>query len=358
LSRKRIAYYISSHGFGHAARTASVLLTLCADYDLYIKTEIPGDYFQILRLPHIYIRHKGDTGCVQKNFIDIDRTETLKRFQEYTQDRGVRLRAEVDWLEENEIDLVVSDVPSSPLRAAQSAGIPGLLLANFTWHDIYSGFPEIQDFPGLLDILKEEYGCASLQILPQCHLHNTLVANQEEVGWISLKGQSIRDTLQNYLKADWGSKKLVFIYFGVFDATQVNWKALAGLEDYVFLTRDPLPTEILPPNVHVLDEQFLFPNLIASVDLVMTKAGYSTFATALTHGKPVVSCSREDFREFEAMRSYLEQHQVGRLIPTDRFFDGDWGQALEETRVLQVEGKVPLGGEKQVRSIVDRFLTG
>ena len=106
----------------------------------------------------------------------------------------------------------------------------------------------------------------------------------------------------------------------MFDSTQVNWKALGNLEDYVFLTRDPVPVNARPSNLYVLDETFLFPDLIASADVVMTKAGYSTFATALTHGKPLVSCSRVDFREFEAMRSYLERNEVGRIISTDRFF--------------------------------------
>ncbi len=358
MSRKRIAYYISSHGFGHAARTGPVLLQLHQNYDLFIKTEIPADYFQLLEVDHSYIRYSGDTGCVQKNFIDIDRAETLKRFQIQAADREHRLKEETAWLEKNAIDLVISDVPCAPLAAARQAGCPALLLANFTWHDIYSGFPEIESQPEILEILAEEYASASLQILPQAHLPNTLIEHQEEVGWISLKGQNIRGTLETPFQSDWSSKKVVFIYFGVFDSTQVDWKALGDLEEYLFLTRDPVPSDILPPNVKVVDERFLFPDLIASADLVMTKAGYSTFATALTHGKPILSCSRRDFREFEAMRAYLEDYRVGHIIPTDMFFAGDWGSELDRTVAMAVKGNVPLGGEKQVRSIVDRFLAG
>ena len=36
----------------------------------------------------------------------------------------------------------MSDVPSFPLRAAREAGVPGVVIANFTWPDIYRQYVE------------------------------------------------------------------------------------------------------------------------------------------------------------------------------------------------------------------------
>lgn len=358
LPTPRIAYYISAHGFGHAARSAPVLQTLSGFSDLYIKTEIPADYFHLVGVTHVYIRQPVDVGCVQKNFVEVDRTATLDAYRRFSGQREARLNAEVQWLEEQDIDLVVTDVPAWPLLAGRKAGIPALLLANFTWHDIYADFPEIRGQTDLLTRLEEEYGAATLQILPQCHLDNGLVKNKEEVGLISLKGRDIRARLEEALDTDFTSRKVVFIYFGVFDASQVDWQRLESMSEYLFLTRDPLPHPSPAANLHILDDRFLFPDLIASADVVLTKAGYSTIACALVHGKPVLSCSRDDFIEFTAMKRFLEEHRVGRIIDTATFFQGNWRADLEAVLRLSVEGRVRVDGETDVARIVRRYLGG
>ena len=358
MTTPRIAYYISAHGFGHAARSAPVLQTLSTFTDLYIKTEIAGDYFRLIGVPHVYIRQAVDVGCVQKNFVEVDRTATLDAYRRFSDQREARLQAEVQWFEDNGIDLAVTDVPAWPLLAGRQAGIPALLLANFTWHDIYRHFPESRHHADLLARLEEEYGAATLQILPQCHLDNGLIADKEEVGLISLKGRDMRNQLEAALGIEFGDRKVVFIYFGVFDASRVAWQRLEAMRDYVFLTRDPLPHPSPAANLHILDERFLFPDLIASADGVVTKAGYSTIACALVHGKPVLSCSRDDFIEFTAMQRFLEEHNVGRIIDTETFFRGDWQADLDATLGLPVAGRVRVDGETEVGHIVRRYLAG
>lgn len=358
MSTPRIAYYISAHGFGHAARSAPVLQTLAGFCDLFIKTEIPEDYFRLIGVPHVYIRKKVDVGCVQKTFVEVDRAATLEAYRNFSDHRDARLNAEVQWLEDNEIDLVLSDAPAWPLLAGRKAGIPALLITNFTWHDIYSHFPEIRDHADLLTRLEEEYRAATLQILPQCHLDNSLIAHKKEVGLISLKGRDIRPQLEQALEVDLSHRRMVFVYFGVFDASGVDWRNLSAMGDFVFLTRDPLPQPPPAANLHILDDRFLFPDLIASSDLVLTKAGYSTIACALVHGKPVLSCEREDFAEFAAMKRFLEDHHVGRIIDAQSFFRGDWREGIEAALPLTVTGKVRVDGEVEVGRIVRRYLGG
>lgn len=265
-----------------------------------------------------------------------------------------RIAEETRWLKENEIDLILTDASSLPLKAGKALGIPSLLISNFTWHDIYSHFPGAGKYQGILDALKEEYAHATLQILPQCHIVNDFIDNTQEVGFIARKGKNVKPRLEQVLEISFQGKTIVFIYLGDMGAQSVQWENLKKLNDVIFITRDPLPQSL--PNLFVLDDRFLYQDLIASSDIVFTKAGYSTLATAFSHEKPVLSCSREHFSEFAVMRDYMHQKQVGSIMDSEKFFACDWDEDIQKARKLSIEGKVLLNGENEVLKIIDRLL--
>ncbi|GJL77773.1 MAG: hypothetical protein NPINA01_07620 [Nitrospinaceae bacterium] len=295
-----------------------------------------------------------DAGCVQEDFININFEKSFRKLENFLSQSDKRMTEEVEWLRENKIDLILSDASSLPLKAGHLLGIPSLLICNFIWHDIYSHFPGAEKRQGLLDTLKEEYALASLQVLPQCHVVNDVIKNQKEVGFIARKGKDVKNRLQQFLEIPFENKTVVFIYLGDIGAKSVLWENLSTLKDVIFITRDPLPKTV--GNLFVLDERFLYQDLIASSDIVCTKAGYSTLATAFAHGKPVLSCSRESFHEFEAMRDYMTKKQVGWIMDSQKFFSCDWAEGIQKALTLSVEGKVPLKGEDEIIKIIDRFL--
>lgn len=278
--------------------------------------------------------------------------------QHFLKDHPDRLSAEIRWLKENRIDLALSDVPSYPLKAGRSLGIPSLLIANFTWHDIYSGLPGAETRKELLEVLREEYSKATLQFLPQCHIANKVTPNQQVVGFISMKGQNIRRELEQTLSSRLEGKTLVFIYLGLADSSCLQWQHLRDLEDCVFITRDPLDADSVGDNLYVLDQRYRYPDLIASADVVCTKAGYSTLATAFHHGKPVISCERKDFCEFEAVKNFLDEKQVGMIVDSEKFYACDWAEGIRKARQLTVKGKVRLNGEEEILKSIEEHLRG
>ena len=74
------------------------------------------------------------------------------------------------------------------------------------------------------------------------------------------------------------------------------------------------------------------------------------------HGKPVLSCARRHFREFDFIGPYLEEHGLGKIIADDRLFACDWEEDIARVRELSVRGRVPLGGEKEVWSDIENRL--
>lgn len=352
---KRIAYYISSHGYGHAARSAVVLDKLLEKYEVRIKTKIPREFFKLyLKGRYSVTLEPVDVGCQQGEFIQIDPQKTFAALEKFYASADQRLNDEIKWLRSNHIELVLSDVSSLPLKAAHEAGIPALLLGNFTWHDIYSHFPGAANHADLLDRVAGEYSLADLYIQPQCQLKSHLIPRKEEVGFLAIKGRNIQEKLQREFQKPLTDTPVIFIYMGDNRSHSIQWDRLGRLNQYVFLTRDPLPDHI--PNLYVLDERFRYPDLIASSDIVFTKAGYSTLATAFSHGKPVVSCVRDDFHEFETMKDYMTGHGVGLILENSRFYNCDWADSIERAQGITVDGKVPLQGERQVKKIVDDFL--
>jgi UDP:flavonoid glycosyltransferase YjiC (YdhE family) len=256
-------------------------------------------------------------------------------------------------LTDNKIDLVISDVASLPMKAAGNLKIPAILIGNFTWHDIYSHLPEAENQAHLIQALAEEYSHTPLQILPQCHLNNKIIHHKKEVGFIANNGKNVRNELISFLGKTAENKTLIFIYLGEHGTHAVNWNNLRDHNDCLFLTRDP----IKHPDVHFLDEKFSYHDLIASSDIILTKGGYSTLATAFANHKPVITCERDDFYEFEAVREYLQNRQIGIIVKSAPFNQGDWQEPIKEALKLTVKNKVPLNGEIEIAEIVQQMLS-
>ena len=334
-----------------------ILEKLIEKYSVFIQSEIPSEYFQIyLKGEYVHICKPIDVGCVQQDFIRIDVGKTFERLEAFWKSSAQRMEAESRWLEANRIDLIVTDIASTPLKAGRALGIPALLIANFTWHDIHSHLPQAKKWHRLIENLREEYAQATLQILPQCHIDTPLIENRQEVGFIARKGKNRRGELEECFSTSLQDKTLVFIYLGDTGAQNLKWDNLKELSGCVFITRDPLPKNV--DNLHVLTDRFLYQDLIASSDIVLTKAGYSTLASAFAHEKPVLSCSRKHFYEFEIMKQYLYDNRVGMIFESDKFYACDWRDEIDMVKAMPMKGKVRLGGDVEVLETIDRILSG
>ena len=194
-----------------------------------------------------------------------------------------------------------------------------------------------------------------MQILPQCHLQSKIIKNKKEVGFISNSGKNIRNELEFHLGEKAKNKTLVFIYLGENGTCSVDWKNLDENRDCFFITRDPINHST--QSLKVLDESFSYYDLIASSDITVTKGGYSTLATNFANDNPVVTCERNDFFEFEAIREYLLSRKIGILIKDKEFYNGNWQESIKAGLKLTVKDKIPLNGEIEISDIVHQILS-
>ncbi|TNF77411.1 MAG: hypothetical protein EP299_04745 [Acidobacteria bacterium] len=139
-----IAYFVSPHGFGHAARSVAVMEALRAlrpDTRIEIFTTVPAWFFEDSGLSPITLHPVlTDVGLVQTSSLEEDPAATaraLADFLPFTDGRVTRL---AETVEAAGCRLLVTDIsPLGPAVAAR-AGIPGVLVESFTWDWIYRGY--------------------------------------------------------------------------------------------------------------------------------------------------------------------------------------------------------------------------
>ena len=325
-----LCYYITGHGFGHAIRTTQVLKALPPDLPLILKTtaperlfreELPGREFE-------YVPAEYDCGCLQSDSVTVLRRETLTRYRQIAEENAALLPKEVAFLQSRGVRCVASDIPSFPLLAAYKAGIPGVAIANFTWHDIYAEYVETPEDAALLAQMASEYEAATLACLTPLALPTVgdVFPNTERVPLVARRGRPVCVELREALGIG-AEKHLALLYLGNW-GLDVNMTALQEWNDWVFLVDRLLP--LAPPNVCAFDtSRWQYADVAASVDAVATKAGYGTLTECIANSVPLIYLPRQGFAEHEALVLGMKGWGGGVEISEADFFAGNWGAALQ-----------------------------
>lgn len=134
---ERIAYFITSHGFGHAARAVSVMSALAEKrpqvaFDIF--TTVPEWFFSdSLVAPFTLHAILTDIGLVQQNPFQEDLPETLRCLDAMLPFEEALIENLASQLQRTHCRLVLCDIAPLGIAAALKAGIPSVLVENFTW---------------------------------------------------------------------------------------------------------------------------------------------------------------------------------------------------------------------------------
>ena len=325
-----LCYYVTGHGFGHAVRTAQILKALPPELPLIVKTtaperlfreELPGREFE-------YVVAEYDCGCLQSDSVSVLKRETLTRYAEIARRNQDHLADEIAFLRERGVTCVASDIPSFPLYAANEAGVPSAAIGNFTWYDIYAEYAETDEDERLLAQMAREYASATVALITPLNLPTTpkLFPNVERVPLVARWGKPIRDILTEVLDIP-AEKHLALLYLGGW-GLEIDWPALERFAEWVFLLDRPLPISIA--NARAFDPGVLrYADVAASVDAVVSKAGYGTVTECIANSVPLVYLPRFGFAEHDALVSGMNHWGGGIAISEAAFHAGEWAGALE-----------------------------
>ena len=210
------------------------------------------------------------------------------------------------WLRDERVAAVLCDAPPLPLVAARRAGIPGFLLANFTWADIYAPYARAAGGgrPNAWSpSCASAYRQATAVFRAEPALRMAWLPGQINVGMVANPGRDRRSELHRLLGL-LAKERLVYFYVGRYGQDDLDWARLEKLR------RQGNPLRRLSPragrarsqNLHLVPAaDWPGGDLIASTDALVAKAGYGTVCEAMACGTPIIYPPRRGFSEFRAL---------------------------------------------------------
>lgn len=327
---QRIAWFITPHGFGHATR-ASAIMAAIARMDPTVRfeifTRVPRWLFkQSLDAPFGYHETLTDIGLVQQDALHEDIPATLQRLDAFLPFDTTRVNELAAQVRQLGCALVVCDIAPLGIAVAQAAGLPSVLVENFTWDWIYAGYA--QEFPQLLphmDTLREWIAQAThhIQTEPVCQYtrHDLLTAP------VSRAPRRPAAEVRQQLGVPLDARMVLITMGGVPGAEQHDFlHRLVELPNIWFVIPGGNAEPRTEVNVILLPNQsaFYHPDIMNAADMVVGKSGYSTVAEAYQAGIPYGYVSRARFRESDIMAAYIRAHLGGFEISADDFASGAW----------------------------------
>ncbi len=352
----RLAVFVSAHGFGHATRAAALLEALTElrpDSAFEIFTQAPAWLFQE-SLPGPFRIHPTDVdvGLVQRDPFHEDLPATLARLQAYWPFPQERVQALADAVRDLGCQAVLCDIAPLGLAVARRAGLPGILVENFTWDWIYQGYlaqcPELAPF---VEGLAQVFAQADLHIQtePICRP----VPGAHRVPILGRGPRRPRPQVREMLEVPL-EVPLVLVTAGGVPWSPQSLAPLAADPSVHYLLGGVAFQGEMPANVHRLERStgLYHPDVVAACNAVVGKIGYSTLAEVHAAGVPFGYVVRPGFREAEVLARFARAHLPGLPIQPDAFLSGAWVSAVPRLLALDPVPPAPRTGPAQAARLV------
>jgi len=273
---------------------------------------------------YTYHRLETDVGLVQETPLYADLTKTVERLSRWIPFRESQISGLARSLERLNCRLVACDISPMGIAAAREAGLPSVLVENFTWDWVYQEYAEkcggLRPHAEYLGRLFSEAdyhvqaqpvcspGSADLTVLP--------VSRRER--------QSGKEVRRRLGIAE--NSKMVLVTMGGIPEDYRGMKGLSLPEDLFVVVPGAGRTSEICPNLIALPRrsEFFHPDLVTAADAVVGKVGYSTLAEVYHGGAPFGYIKRANFRESHILAAFIERHMNGLPIDARNYRTGEW----------------------------------
>ena len=365
--RPAVAFYISGHGFGHASReieTINAVASLGLDCEIVVRTSAARWLFdRTVRAPFTWLDGPCDTGVVQIDSLQLDEAATIAQAAAFHRELPRRAEAEAAILRAHGARLVIADAPPLACAAAAVADIPSIVLANFTWDWIYEGYPEpLAAEPALVPVIQTAYReTAEAWRLP-LHGGFDAIDRVTDIPYIARHARHERAHVRQTLSLP-AARPLALSSFGGYGVRDLDPARLDCLGSIgVVITGHASPGS-LPAGVHFVDERRIYDaglryeDLVAAVDVVVTKPGYGIVSECIANETAMLYTSRGRFREYAVMVADMPRVLRCTFIPQQTLLEGCWLDALSEVLRLPPPPERPRtdGADVAARMIAERL---
>jgi len=315
---------LSGHGYGHLAQCAPVInvlrqrlpelgLTVCGSLPCeVIAARIDGEFD--------YRQAELDPTLQMLNAWEVDVPASWRVYREFHRNWVQGFQDDLELLEQLSPDLVLVDVPYRILSAAAQCRIPAVALCSLNWAAIYAAYcDDGHEDRHILEQIMNGYRAAGLFLAPTPAIPMPELDNVVTIGPIARQGCRQREVLLERCAAGREVRAVLVALGGIATALPIdNWPTI---EDVIWIFTDPMQS---PRNdmLDLLALEMPFIDVLASVDVVLTKPGYGTYAEAVCHGVPVLTIERRDWPETTCLNSWAQQHGHLEVMTREQFLGG------------------------------------
>jgi len=362
---KRIAYYISDHGYGHASRSIAVirrLLETLLDIEIYVNSSYPLKFLRESLSDKNGVkfrRVRNDFGYVSDENIEINAKKIENRYKNWQKTWESYIYNEKEFCKSKDIDLILSDIAPQPFIVGDELGIPSIGISNFTWYEIYE---ELFDETKKIEKLKKAYKKADLGLILPFETGLDPFEKKEKVGLICRENTKDYQIIRDEMGTNDEEK---IIYFGVgksyFDNGKNNFQFLDALrENYSIMVSSGYDL-IDDPDYVIPEDETESQNYIGACDLIISKFGYGVVSEGITSRTPMILAKRnilEDEKGMEKLKRWEMIDEVSReCLISGEYLEKVHQMFYEENNFYQdVSERLRQDGSKEVIRIVDEFL--
>jgi len=307
-----IAFFITPHGFGHAARTCAIiqeLLKRLPSVTPLILSTVPKEFFQnSIERDFLYYPFQTDVGFVQASALEVDMDKSITTLENFYGNYEENAKDIKDLLLKTDTKLVVSDISPIGIQIANELNLTSILIENFTWDWIYEFYEDrVPKLRPIINKIKEINQTAQYRIrtIPYCGEYDCDLI----VPPVSRCVRKGRDRVREELNIGAGEKMILVSMGGVFERLSfINESFVEELRNY------PVKLVCCTDGVGLRDcgnviflpkfSQFYHPDLVNASDGVIGKLGYSTLAEVANTGVPFAFVVREDYPEMDCLKTF------------------------------------------------------
>lgn len=334
----KIAYFITPHGFGHAARSCAIMeavKTANPEASFKLLTTVPKWFFEHTLNSFEYIPVKADLGLVQNGPMNEDLTATVEALEKLYPYSEHAVQEAAD--QTADCDVILCDIAPLGIAAGNTNGVPTVLIENFTWDWIYQGYSDCPQLSPFINYLQTLYSKADyhLQLVPVCSEKQC----SKRIAPIRRKPRVSSKTIRSQLGID--DSKLVLISMGGVEGAFPFLDQLKTFKHTVFLIPGSVETARREDNLLLYPQNsgFHHPDLVEACDVIIGKAGYSTLAETWHAGVPMGALLRESFPETPALAEFIKAEIPGTTLSPEDWENGKWlnhlPQLLETPRITR-----------------------
>lgn len=373
---------LSSHGFGHLSQAAPVinqLRELIPNLRLSIRAAFPAEHIQRrIFNPDVLQPVADDFGMMMRDALTVDLSASLHAYQTFHASLAERIELLSKELLEQKFDLVLADIPYLTLAAAQKVGIPSVALCSLNWADILENAlllatatqpentaaqqplsPELARVGAeIVREIRDIYQQADCFLLPTPSMPMSTLTNTLTIGPVCTPGVKCREALTLNTQV---AENAWFVLVGMggmpFDLKPDKWPTQMLGKALHYIVADKIAQDASHPQVIPETQTGLsYSDLVASVDLILTKPGYGMFVEAAAAGVPVLYVERRDWPEAQALTDWFQTVAHCREISTEVLHRGAFADEMRTLLELGRYDPVSATGNMQGATFLAQYL--